>query len=84
MSHDDFVFRHIGPSKSDTVKMLDTLGVGSLDKLIDETIPTDIAFDKKLNIPDAESEFEYLEDIWEIAKTNKVFDSYIGLGYYNY
>ena len=83
MSHDDFVFRHIGPSKSDTVKMLDTLGVGSLDKLIDETIPTDIAFDKKLNIPDAESEFEYLEDIWEIAKTNKVFDSYIGLGYYN-
>ena len=82
-SHDDFVFRHIGPSKTDTIKMLKTVGVKSLDELIDETIPSDIAFDKKLNIPEADSEYEYLEDIWEIAKKNKLYDSYIGLGYYN-
>ena len=56
-SHDDFVFRHIGPSKSDTIKMLSAIGVKSLDELIDETIPSDIAFDKKLNIPEADSEY---------------------------
>ena len=82
-SHDDFVFRHIGPSKKDTENMLKVLGVKSLDELIDQTIPSDIAFDKKLNIPEADTEFEYLEDIWEIAKKNKLYDSYIGLGYYN-
>ena len=51
--------------------------------LLMRTIPSDIAFDKKLNIPEAESEYEYLQFIWEIAKQNKLFDSYIGLGYYN-
>ncbi len=82
-SHDDFVFRHIGPSEADTRHMLSTLGVDTLGELIDETIPPDIAFNKKLNIPEADSEHEYLKYIWEIAKQNRLYDSYIGLGYYN-
>ena len=82
-SHDDFVFRHIGPSEADTRQMLSTLGVDTLGELIDETIPPDIAFNKKLNIPEADSEHEYLKYIWEIAKQNRLYDSYIGLGYYN-
>ena len=82
-SHDDFVFRHIGPSEEDTRKMLNALDIDSLDELIDQTIPSDIAFDKKLNIPEADSEHQYLKNIWEIAKHNRLYDSYIGLGYYN-
>jgi len=82
-SHDDFVFRHIGPSKSDTPKMLSTLGVKSIDELIGQTIPSDIAFDKILNIPEADSEHNYLKHIRKIAEKNRLFNSYIGLGYYS-
>jgi glycine dehydrogenase len=82
-SHDDFVFKHIGPSKIDTPKMLSIVGVKSIDELIDQTIPSDIAFDKKLNIPEAYSEHNYLKHIREIAEKNRLFNSNIGLGYYN-
>ena len=81
--HDDFVFRHIGSSKSDTPKMLSTLGVKSIDELIGQTIPSDIAFDKILNIPEADSEHNYLKHIRKIAEKNRLFNSYIGLGYYS-
>jgi glycine dehydrogenase len=83
MYTDKFSSRHIGPNQQETEAMLKTIGVDSLDKLIDETIPANIRLKKPLNIAPAMSEFEYLKHLKSLAAKNKVFRSYIGLGYYN-
>jgi glycine dehydrogenase len=84
MAFDNFIRRHIGSGKEETNKMLSKLGYNSLDELIDKTIPGSIRLDKELNIPfEGISENEYLNLIWEIATKNKIYKSYIGLGYYN-
>ena len=77
-----FEDRHIGISKADLQTMLQIIGVNSLDQLIDETIPASIRNQSDLNIPEAESEYTYLEGLKKIALKNKLFKSYIGLGYY--
>lgn len=82
-SPDRFVSRHIGIDESALAKMLETIGVSSLDTLIDQTIPSTIRLQKPLNIPAPLSEYEYLKHIREIAAQNKVLRSYIGLGYHN-
>ena len=79
----EFAGRHIGPDEKETFGMLSTIGVRSLDELIDRTIPASIRSAKPLNIPDALSEYQYLTSLREIAQKNKVFKSYIGQGYYN-
>jgi glycine dehydrogenase len=81
-STDHFVNRHIGPDKEQTAEMLRQIGVSSLDELIDQTIPANIRRRDKLNLPDAQSEFTYLRELKKKAAKNKVFRSYIGLGYY--
>lgn len=63
--------------------MLQTIGVSSLEKLIDETIPENIRIRKPLDISDAQTEYQYLQNLKHKAAKNKVFRSYIGLGYYN-
>lgn len=80
--HDKFIDRHIGPGEAEIKEMLKTVGVSSLDELIEQTIPKEIRLDDKLELPEALSEFEYLEKIKEIASKNKIFKSYQGLGYY--
>src|SRR5687768_4374553 len=78
-----FAARHIGTSDQDELKqMLSVLKVDSLDQLIKETIPDDIRLSAPLNIPKALSEQEYLRHMRSIADQNKLFRSYIGLGYY--
>ena len=62
---------------------LRVLGVESLDQLIDETVPGTIRSEKPLDIPEAMTEYEYLRELKDTAQLNKVFKSYIGLGYYN-
>ncbi len=62
--------------------MLETIGVDSLDELIDQTIPDNIRLRGKLNLNKALSEFEYGQEIHRIGRMNKVFSSCIGLGYY--
>jgi glycine dehydrogenase len=62
--------------------MLATIGVDSLDELIDQTVPQNIRKKDALNMPPALSEHEYLAHIKAIAQKNKSFRSYIGLGYY--
>jgi glycine dehydrogenase len=62
--------------------MLAAIGVDSLDQLIDETVPSAIRTDKDLDLPDALTEYEYLNMVKQIAKKNKLYKSYIGLGYY--
>ncbi len=80
---DFFSSRHIGPNAKEAKKMLDIIGVDSIDSLIAETVPASIKRNGDLNIPDALSEFQYLNELKQTATLNKVFKSYIGLGYYN-
>ncbi len=82
MNTDAFALRHIGPRKSDHVKMLKTIEAESIDQLIFETIPENIRLNSPLKLDAAMSEQEYLEHIHELASKNKVFKSYIGLGYH--
>ncbi len=79
---DQFSKRHIGPNEQELEHMLEVIGVSSLDQLIDETVPEPIRMRQELNLPDALTEFEYLREVKEISMMNKVFRSFIGLGYY--
>src|ERR1700710_85718 len=79
----EFASRHIGPNEKETEHMLETVGVSSLDELIDKTIPISIRHDKAFNIDGPVSEYEYLSSLKKIASKNKVFKSYLGQGYYD-
>ena len=80
---DQFVNRHIGCSNPDTLKaMLDTIGVGSVDELIAQVIPSDIRLNAPLALSDAMSEYEFAQHIQELAARNQQFRSFIGMGYY--
>ncbi len=81
-SSDRFVNRHIGPSPEEARQMLHTIGVASLDELIDQTVPENIRRRKPLDLPAAQSEFEFLRKLKELAAQNKVYKSCIGQGYY--
>jgi glycine dehydrogenase len=74
--------RHIGPSKNDQKEMLDLIGVKSLDQLINETIPESIRLKRELSLPEPLTEFEFLKHFGSLANENKIYKSYIGLGYY--
>ena len=82
MRTDAFALRHLGPRNSDLNHMFKTVGVESLDQLIFETIPDDIRLKNDLNLDAPMTEYEYLTHIQELGKKNKVFKSYIGLGYH--
>ncbi|WP_457615737.1 aminomethyl-transferring glycine dehydrogenase [Lutibacter sp.] len=82
MKTNSFVLRHIGPTKNEVAKMLETIGVASIEELIDNTVPSDIRLRNNLNLPSPQSEFEYMSHIQELASKNKLFKSYIGLGYH--
>ena len=81
-SFDQFKKRHIGPDAIQQQSMLHKIGVQSLDQLIEETVPASIRMKKKLRVPEALSEFEYLRDLKSTAQLNKVFQSFIGMGYH--
>ena len=80
---DSFVRRHIGPNQSETKEMLALLGFENLDRLADAAVPKRIRLAKKLELPEPLSEFEALAELKKIAGQNKVFRSFIGLGYYD-
>ncbi len=82
MRTDSFALRHIGPDEIELQDMLSTVGVPTLDRLIYETIPDDIRLKSPLDLPAALSENEYAEHIGQLASLNKVFKTYIGLGYH--
>jgi glycine dehydrogenase len=83
MSSTDFSGRHLGPGKSDIPQMLKKTGVQSMDELVRKTIPASILNEKPLNLPSGMSENEYLDSLRDIGAKNKLFKTYIGLGYYN-
>src|SRR5688500_9111059 len=78
---ESFVPRHIGPSASDIEKMVRVVGYDTLDDLIDATIPANIRHDRALAIPGGKAEHEVLADFRAMAARNKVFRSFIGMGY---
>ena len=82
MKTDAFALRHIGPRESDLNHMFTTIGVESMDQLIYETIPDDIRLKNDIQLDAPMTEYEYLSHIQELGKKNKVFKSYIGLGYH--
>jgi glycine dehydrogenase len=82
MNSDNFLKRHLGPEEHDLDKMLKTIGIKSVNQLIDETIPGSIRLPADLDLPDGMTEYEYLNHIRELGKKNKLFKTYIGLGYY--
>ena len=83
MITNNFAMRHNGPQEADVKKMLKTIGVKSIDELIDKTIPKQIRLKKDLDLPLGMNEYEYLNHIKSIAAKNKIYRSYIGMGYYN-
>ncbi len=80
---DKFSSRHNGPRATEVKEMLAKIGVSSVDELIDQTVPEKIRLKKPLKVGAALSEFQYMKHLRSVAKKNKVFRSYIGLGYYN-
>jgi glycine dehydrogenase len=81
MKTDAFALRHIGPRESDIQHMLKTIGVDSIERLVYETLPDDIRLKSPLVLDPAMTEYEYANHITELGKKNKIFQSYIGLGY---
>ena len=81
MNTESFLIRHIGPRDEDIKKMLKTIKAKSLDQLIDETLPNDIKLKRPIELDNPLSEFEYLMHLKKISGLNKVYKSYIGLGY---
>lgn len=79
----EFASRHIGPDDTETKEMLATIGVATLDELINKTIPSGIRLKNELDISEPVSEFQFLADLKKIANKNKLFKSYIGQGYYD-
>ncbi len=78
-----FERRHNGPSKEEVSNMLETIGLSSVEELIEEAIPAPILKKNPLKLPTALNEFEYLNRMQKVASKNKVYKSYIGQGYYN-
>ena len=84
LQHPDFFQkRHIGTSKSEEEEMVKSLGYHSLDQLIELTIPKNIRLANEMNLPKAVSEQNLLEKLSTLGTKNKIYDSYIGQGYYN-
>lgn len=82
-TQESFESRHHGKSETDLQAMLKTIGVDSLDTLINQTVPQQIRLQTPLNLPKAKSEAEFLADFKAMAQKNKIFKSYIGTGYYD-
>nr|XP_061804486.1 glycine dehydrogenase (decarboxylating), mitochondrial-like [Nerophis lumbriciformis] len=81
--HDDFAERHIGPGEREKRDMLDALGLESIEQLIENTVPSSIRMRQSMRLDDPVCENEVLESLHKIASKNKVWRSYIGMGYYN-
>jgi len=77
----DFVTRHVGPSPDEVARMLDELGVASVDELLDQTVPEAIRDDAPLDLPAARSEAAVLAALRAFADRNEARTSLIGMGY---
>ena len=83
MFKEKFAHRHIGPNPNELNIILKTIGVESVEELLNQTIPDNIRLKKDLNIPEGISEMEFLKEIKKLSSLNKNFKTYIGLGYHD-
>ncbi|NCC09009.1 MAG: glycine dehydrogenase (aminomethyl-transferring) [Bacteroidia bacterium] len=83
MKTDLLTCRHNGINEKDTEVMLRKIGVGSLDELIDKTIPTNIRLKEPLDLPKPMTEYEYAKHVAQLGDKNKLFHTFIGMGWYN-
>ncbi|APA91176.1 MULTISPECIES: aminomethyl-transferring glycine dehydrogenase [Myroides] len=81
MKTNAFALRHIGPRPEDMAEMLKTVKADSIEQLINETFPDAIRLKEDLNLAPAMTEYEYLSHIQALGNKNKIFRSFIGLGY---
>lgn len=82
-SRDEFELRHNGPDAAQQQEMLITIGVESLDELIDKTVPPNIRSKTPLQLPEAINEHRFLREFRQLASQNKIYRSFIGMGYYD-
>ena len=73
MLTNNFVKRHIGPTSEEVQKMLNIIGVQSLDEMLNDILPDKIRLTKPLNLPEGMNEYEYLHNLKGIGKKNKMF-----------
>ncbi|HBQ58685.1 MAG TPA: hypothetical protein DD671_03435, partial [Balneolaceae bacterium] len=78
-----FAHRHNGPNSESIKKMLEVIKADSLEKLIDETIPEGIRLNSPLDLPQSLSEADFLAEFKKLASENKIYRSFIGMGYYD-
>jgi glycine dehydrogenase len=83
MSHDRFVTRHLGPRENEIKEMLDFVGVSSMEELIEQTVPENIRLTEPMKLKEGLTERKYFRQILNIAGKNKVYNTYIGMGYYD-
>ena len=83
MYKENFSERHVGPNSSELKKILNAIGVKSIDHLLNDTIPDSIRINKKLNLPNSITEHEFLKEIKSLSYKNEKFKTYIGLGYHD-
>src|SRR5215207_887496 len=78
---DTFVRRHIGPSPEEQKRMLETMGIASLDTLVSETVPQSIRMARRLDLPSGITETALLQRARDLGKKNETWRSYLGMGY---
>lgn len=83
MITNNFIQRHNGPREDEIQMMLKEVGVSTIDELIEKTVPSSIRLKTPLALPKGMNEYEYLNHIKSIGAKNKIFKTYIGMGYYN-
>ncbi len=83
MKNHPFYERHIGINEAEEAHMLQKIGVGTLDELIDKTLPANIRLKEPLAMPEAMDEHEFARHIGELAAKNKLYTTYIGQGWYD-
>ncbi len=79
---DEFVYRHNSTMGKDSEEMLKTIGVSSVNQLIEETIPAHIRLKERMNLPAALTEMELLSMLREVSEKNLIYKNFIGQGYY--
>ncbi|HEX6040581.1 aminomethyl-transferring glycine dehydrogenase [Longimicrobium sp.] len=80
---DTFVRRHVGPDEVEIGRMLQALGYRSLDELVDATVPASIRLGRPLALGPERSEYELLRELRTMMSRNRVFRSYLGMGYHD-
>jgi glycine dehydrogenase len=78
---DRFEHRHIGPQDDEVAQMLEQMKYDSLDQLINQVVPAQIRLEQPLELGGGKGEHELLQTLRAIASQNKIFRSYIGMGY---